>query len=190
MKNCIRVITFLVIIAFSVSCEKESNNEILQPDVLSGNWRLYKGYGSDIPINNQFAGVMLSFGEIHDSSILIKFRNNHEYYFSYPDLETETGEYKILNDTLICFSPRPSQFLNFCFGDIHKSYIPDTTLLNQFPSYDYNFSLDTLIFKLPGNAEMEIYTFKMYEALVYTHNFTQKDTVAYLSKSVSCFKKL
>lgn len=190
MKNQFLKLTYLLIIVFAIACTKENNKETLQPDVLSGTWRVDKRAGSAFPINNQLAPVFLYLSEMDDFSILLEFRNNHEYYFSYPDLETETGEYKIVNDTLIHFSPFPSKLLNFCFGNINYHFVPDTALQNQFPLYDYNFSLDTLTFNLPEISEMEIYTYRLYEAWVNLIPDNTKDTVAYFSQSGNIFKKL
>lgn len=190
MKNPLLKVTYLLIILFTTACTKENNEETLEPDILSGTWIVVKTAGGALPINTPGAPVSLYLGEGRDSSIFIEFRNNHEYYFSFPDLETETGEYEIISDTLVYFSPLPSKFLNFCFGNINQHFVTDTALLNQFPSYDHNFSLDTLVFKLPENSEMEIYTYRMYEALVEIMPDNTEDTVAYFSQSVNFFIKL
>ncbi|PKP46311.1 MAG: hypothetical protein CVT94_15160 [Bacteroidetes bacterium HGW-Bacteroidetes-11] len=192
MKNSLKSIFCLLIILFSISCEKENRNDTPEPDILSGTWRFSSGGGSSTPINNNLAPVfVVMIAAVNDSSILIEFKNNHEYFFIYQDSITESGEYEIINNNLVYFSPKPSKFLNFCFGNINYTYVPDTSLQNTFNWYDHNFSLDTLTFKITESSELEIQTFKIYERPVtLLPDFTEIDTVAYISEFKRSFIKL
>lgn len=192
MKNSLRSIFCLLIILFSLSCEKENKNDPSEPDILSGKWRTSGGGGSSTPINNNLAPVfVVMIMDANDSSILIEFKNNHEYFFTYQDSITESGEYEIINDNLVHFSPQPSRFLNFCFGNINYTFVSDTSLQNTFNWYDHNFSLDTLTFKITDISEMEIQTFNMFERPVsLLPDFTEIDTVAYISEFERSFIKL
>lgn len=192
MKNSLKSIFCLLIILFSISCEKENINDTPEPDILSGTWRFSGGGGSSTPINNNLAPVfVVMIADVNDSSILIEFKNNHEYFFTYQDLITESGEYEIINNNLVYFSPKPSKFLNFCFGNINYTYVPDISLQNTFNWYEHNFSLDTLTFKITESSELEIQTFIIYERPVtLLPVFTEIDTVAYISEFKRSFKKL
>jgi hypothetical protein len=192
MKNSLKSIFCLLIILFSISCEKENRNDTPEPDILSGTWRFSSGGGSSTPINNNLAPVfVVMIAAVNDSSILIEFKNNHEYFFIYQDSITESGEYEIINNNLVYFSPKPSKFLNFCFGNINYTYVPDTSLQNTFNWYEHNFSLDTLTFKITESSELEIQTFKIYERPVtLLPAFTEIDTVAYISEFKRSFIKL
>jgi hypothetical protein len=192
MKNSLKSIFCLLIILFSISCEKENRNDTPEPDILSGTWRFSSGGGSSTPINNNLAPVfVVMIADVNDSSILIEFKNNHEYFFIYQDSITESGEYEIINNNLVYFSPKPSKFLNFCFGNINYTYVPDTSLQNTFNWYDHNFSLDTLTFKITESSELEIQTFKIYERPVtLLRDYTEIDTVAYLSEFKRSFIKI
>jgi len=192
MKNSIKSIFCLLIILFSISCEKENRNDTPEPDILSGTWRFSGGGGSSTPINNNLAPVfVVMIADVNDSSILIEFKNNHEYFFIYQDSITESGEYEIINNNLVYFSPKPSKFLNFCFGNINYTYVPDTSLQNTFNWYEHNFSLDTLTFKITESSELEIQTFKILErSVTLLPDLTVKDTVAYISEFKRSFRKL
>jgi len=192
MKNSLKSIFCLLIILFSISCEKENRNDTPEPDILSGTWRFSSGGGSSTPINNNLAPVfVVMIADVNDSSILIEFKNKHEYFFIYQDSITESGEYEIINNNLVYFSPKPSKFLNFCFGNINYTYVPDTSLQNTFNWYEHNFSIDTLTFKITESSELEIQTFKIYERPVtLLRDYTEIDTVAYLSEFKRSFIKI